>query len=85
MSNFFQLILVQGDNHIFWLQVSVNDSTLPMQVVQANQNLLGHPTNQREWNTLVVVSFHDFEKVNSQNLKHHDEVLPIWTGMNEGV
>ena len=82
---FHQLGLVESNDHIFRLEVRVNDSALAVQVVQPDQDLLGHSANQRQRNTLIVVSFHDLKQIYAEDFEHHDEVLTIGARMNERI
>ena len=63
----------------------MNDSALAMKVVQANQDLFSHSTDDRQRNALVIVSFHDLKKIDTQNLEHHYEMLAIRPRMYERV
>lgn len=55
----------------------MDDAANTMKVIKTNQYLLGHSTNQRDGNAFVIIAFHDFEKVDTQYLKYHDEMLAI--------
>lgn len=63
----------------------MDNPTLSMQVVKSDQNLLGHGTDDGEWDALVVISLHNFQKINSKDLEHHNEVLSVGPRMNERV
>lgn len=80
-----QLVLAQGDNHVLGLQIGVDNAALTMEVVQADQDLLGHSADKWQRNALIVISFHDLEEVDAEDLKHHDEVLSVGTRMDEGI
>lgn len=54
-------------------------------IVEANQALLGQPSHEWQWHTLIVVSFDDFEEVYSQNLKDHDEVFAVGSMVDKRV
>ena len=41
--------------------------------------------NKWKRHALVVVAFDDFEKIDTQNLKHHDEVLAVRAMMQKAV
>jgi len=56
-----------------------------MQVVQTNQDLLGHSSHNWKRDSLVIVALHDFQKIDSENFKHHDEMLAIGTRVEEGI
>lgn len=56
-----------------------------MQIVQANQNLLGHPPHEWHRNALVVIPFHDFKKIDAEDFEDHDEVLAVGATVDEGV
>lgn len=57
--NFLQLLLSQIYDDVLWFEVGVDNTTLAVQVVKANQDLLGHAAYKWEWDPLVVVAFHD--------------------------
>ena len=63
----------------------MNDLAHPMHIVKTNEALPGKSPHQRKWHSLVVISLDDLQEVDSQNLKHHDEMLPVWTMVDEGV
>ena len=56
-----------------------------MQVIQSNQALLGHLSNNRQWCTLIVVSLDDLEQIDAQDLEYGDEVLAMRTMMQKTV
>lgn len=63
----------------------MNNPADPMQIVQANQNLLGHPPHEWHRNALVVIPFHDFKKIDAEDFEDHDEVLAVGATVDEGV
>ena len=54
-----------------------------MDVVKANQALFGQLSNQRQWYSLVVVSFNNLQEVHAQNLEDHDKMLSIRAVVDE--
>lgn len=62
---------------IFGLQISVNDATLPVQIVQAKQDLLGNLLDQRHGNTTMVPSLNQAKQVFSQYFKDHANVCAV--------
>ena len=63
--DFRNLIVTQANNHIFRLKVSMNNFALTMDVVETDQALTSKLSNQRNGNATVVVTFDDFQKVNT--------------------
>lgn len=57
--NFLQLFVSQIYDDVLWFKVCVDYTTLAVQVVKSNQDLLGHAAYQWEGDALVVVAFHD--------------------------
>jgi len=73
-----EFLFAEGNDHVLWFEIRVDDATLAMQVIEADEDLLCHSSYKRQWNTLVVVSLHDFKQVDTEDLEHHDEVLSVW-------
>jgi hypothetical protein len=63
----------------------VDDLADAMQVVQADQHLLGHTPDQWDRDSLGVVPLHDLEQIHAEDLEHHHKVLPIRTVMEERI
>jgi hypothetical protein len=59
----------------------MNDFAHTMKIVQANEALLCHLTNDWEWCTFIVIPLNDFEQIDSQNFKNGDEMLAMWSMM----
>lgn len=78
-----QLLVAEGNDGILRLEIGVNDFANTMQVVEANQNLSGHSPYQGKRNAFVVIPLHDFEEVDAQNLKDHDEVVSVGSVVHE--
>mmetsp|Transcript_26483 Transcript_26483/g.35418 ORF Transcript_26483/g.35418 Transcript_26483/m.35418 type:complete len:204 (-) Transcript_26483:296-907(-) len=56
-----------------------------MEVVEAHQALLGHDTHQGQRHALIIIPFDHFKEVDTQNLKHHYEVLPVSSMVQKAV
>jgi hypothetical protein len=63
----------------------MNDFAHSMEVVKAYQDLFAHPPHQRNWDSFIVIAFHDLEQVDSQNLKNHDEMVTIGSVVHKRV
>ena len=85
LGNLADLLVPEADDDVLGLEVGVDDLAHPVHVVQPDQALSRKSSYQRQWHTLVVVSLNNFQEVNSQNFKHHDEVLSIWSMMDKRV
>ena len=83
--NFRKFLLGQIDYYIFGFQICVDNFTISMQVVQSNQNLLGHASYQWHWDAFVVVSLHDFKQVYTQDFKYHNEMLSVSAVVQERI
>ena len=56
-----------------------------MQVIQSNQALLGHLSDNWQWRTLIVVSLDDLEQIDAQDLEYGYKVLAVRTMMQKTV
>ena len=83
LGNFLDLLVSQADNHIFWFEISMDNLTHAMDIVEPNKALLGQSSDEWQWYTFIIVSFDDFKEVYSENLKDHNEVLAVWSMMDK--
>lgn len=63
----------------------MDNSTFPVQIVETNENLFGHPTHNWQRDTLIIISFHNFKQIDTKDLEHHNKVLTIGPRMNERI
>lgn len=63
----------------------MNDTTDPVQKVKSHQNLSGDLLDQIQRQSFIVVPFQDLEQVNTQNFKHHAEVVSVRSFIQERV
>jgi hypothetical protein len=61
------------------------DLAHPVNVVKTYEALSRQLPNQRQRHSFIVVSFDDFQEVHAQNFENHDEMLAIWSMMDERV
>mmetsp|Transcript_60913 Transcript_60913/g.161766 ORF Transcript_60913/g.161766 Transcript_60913/m.161766 type:complete len:385 (+) Transcript_60913:1025-2179(+) len=73
------------NEHVFWLQVGVNDATDPMQVVQTNERVGRNLAHNLEGDTFEVVSLDQGKQIGTHGFKHHAHVLPVWPKVLEIV
>ena len=85
LSNLRDFFFSQAQIDILWFQISVDYLADTMQVIQSNQALFGHDSNQWHWHTFVVVAFNYFEKIYAQNLEDHDKMFAVRAMMQEAV
>ena len=85
LHDLLELFLGKADNHIFWLQVRVNNLAVSVQVVESNENLFGHAPHYGNWHASILIPLHDFKKIDAQNFKDHNEVRPVCTSVNERI
>mmetsp|Transcript_17712 Transcript_17712/g.16946 ORF Transcript_17712/g.16946 Transcript_17712/m.16946 type:complete len:230 (+) Transcript_17712:639-1328(+) len=78
-------IIPQTNHHILWLEIGVDDMAHPVHVVQPDQALPRHLSDQRQRHPLVVISLNNFQKVDSKDLEDHDEVFAVGSVVDEGV
>lgn len=70
---------------VFGLQIGVNDAALSVQIVQAEQDLLGDLFDQRHGDTTVVPSLNQAKQVFSQYFKDHANVCAMRTLVLERI
>lgn len=73
------------DQHVLRLQIGVNDSTFPVQVVQTQQHLLRNLFDERHRNAAMIPSLDQSKQVFSQHFKYHADVDTIGALMLERV
>ena len=56
-----------------------------MHIVKADKALSRKSPDEWKRHSLIVVSFDNLKEINSKNLKYHDEMLPVWTMVDERV
>lgn len=59
---------------ILRLEVRVDDAALPVQVIQAEQNLLGDLLDKRHGDAAMIPPLDEAQQVLAQHLKHHAHV-----------
>ena len=59
LNDLLELRASQADDHILWLEVSVDDFADAMEVVQSHEYLFCYAPDERDWNPLIVIAFHD--------------------------
>lgn len=62
------------DEDVFGLEVGVDDAAFAVQVVQAQQHLLGDLLDQRHGDAAVVPALDEAQQVLAQHLEHHAHV-----------
>lgn len=65
------------DQYILGLQIRVDDSALPVQIIQTEQYLLGDLLDQRQRDTAVVPALDQTKQVLTQHLEHHAYVHSV--------
>jgi diadenosine tetraphosphate (Ap4A) HIT family hydrolase len=63
----------------------VNDLADSVKVVKTHQALLGHDPDKWKRGALVVVPLDDLKEVHAEDLKDHNEMLSMWTMMQQAV
>jgi len=85
LRDFIHLIISQSNYHVLWLKICVDNLTLTVHIVEADQTLSRQFSYQRNWNALVIVTLNQLKKVHTKNLEDHNEVLTVRSMVNEGV
>jgi len=67
------------NQHVFGFQVGVDDATLSVQVIQAQQHLLSDLLHQRQRDTPMVPPLDQTQQVLTKHLKYHAYVYSIRT------
>jgi hypothetical protein len=63
----------------------MDDFANSMQEIQAEETLLSHLSNDRQWRSFVVVSLDNFKEVNTKDFKNCDEMLSVGAVMKEAI
>lgn len=85
LRNFLDFIVTQANHYVFWFEIGVDNLTHSVHVVQPDEALLGKASDKRQRNTVVVVSFDDFQEIDSKDFKHHYKVLSVGAVMDERI
>lgn len=85
LGDFSDLVVSESNYHVLWLKISMDNFTLTVHVIKANQTLPCQLANQRNWHALVLVAFNQLEEVDAQNLKDHYKVFAIGPMMDKGI
>lgn len=56
--DFLQLFFSQIYYDVLGFEVGVNDTTLAVEIVKPNQDLLSHAAHKWQWDPFVVIAFH---------------------------
>lgn len=84
-SDVHDLLLCQTQAHVLRLQISVDHLANPVLVIETHQELLRKDPDQGERHALIVVALNHFQQVDSQDFKHHNEVLPMGSIMKQAI
>lgn len=71
------LDVVDADKDVFGFQVGVDDSALAVDIVEAEEDLLGDLLADVIGHAAVVIPLDQSEQVFSEHLKHHADVGPV--------
>lgn len=63
----------------------MNDFADRVQIVETYKTLFGDLSGKLDRAAVVIVLFDQFKKVYTQDLKHHTEMIAIWTFVDEGI
>lgn len=85
LDDFTKSFVIEGDDCIFWLQIRVDNLADPMQIIKSDQNLLGNSSHEWHRNSFVIIPFHYFEKIDTQNFKNHNKMVSIGAIMHERI
>ena len=78
-------MVLQTNHNVFRFEISVNDLAHSMHVVQTDQTLSSQSSCKRHRHSLVVIALDDLKEVYAQDFEHHNEVLAVWTVVNERI
>lgn len=79
------LSLGLSKHNVFRLKVSVDNLANPMQVVQAQQGLLGNLPHDGHWNAVVVILLDLSKQILTEHFKRHDGMSPVGSNVEELV
>jgi hypothetical protein len=74
---FFKFRVSKANDHIFGLEIRMDDFANAMKIVQAHEYLLRNLSHQGQGDPLIVKALHDFEKVHTKNFEYHNEMHPV--------
>lgn len=80
-----ELVISETNYDILRLEISVDNLTHPVHEVKANETLSCQFSYERNGYTFVVVSFDDFQKVDTQNFEDHHKVLSVGSVMDKRI
>ena len=83
--NLCDLFVSKTYDHVLWLKICVNDLALSVNVVKTNKTLSRQFPHQGNRNTFVVVSLDQFQKIYTQYLEYHNEMLAVRTVVDERI
>lgn len=73
------------NENVLGFEIRVNDAAFPVEVVEAEENLLRDLLDEMHWDTPVLPALDQTQKVLAEDLKHHAYVLSIRARMLERV
>ncbi len=59
--------------------------TYPVKIVKSDEDLLSDDAADMHGDTLVVVALNHLEQVDTHDLEHHTEVIPIWALVDKRI
>lgn len=63
----------------------MNDAACSVHVIEAEEDLLGDLTDEPDWDTLGLMSLDESQKVLTEDLKYHANVVPIGSFVTEMI
>lgn len=80
-----QFLLGEADEDVFWFEVGVYHSADPVEEIQSHEYLPCDFLDDVDGEAFAVVFLQDLPQVYAQDLKHHAEVIPVGTLIEESV
>lgn len=84
-SSYSRLDVVDDDENVFWFEVSVDDATATVHVVEAEENLFSNLTDEEHRNAFVLMSPDQRQQILAENLKNHADMHSVRPPMPEVV
>ena len=81
----YNFLLRETQQHVFRLEIGVDDLAEPVQEVQSDEDLLGYDASEVHRNSLVAVALDNLEQIHSEDLEYHAKVVSVGPPVDEAV
>ena len=85
LCDFLHFIITKTNHNVFRLEISMNNLAHAMHIVKTYEALSCKLSNQRQWDSFVVITLDNLEEINTQDFKYHNKMFPIWPMVYERI